>query len=145
MAELGQSMGFLWRSRKTGLGPELRRAPPHWFPLAPSPMSRTKEPTMTLTKLSVLSAAALLAGGISIAAAQSSMGSSSGSAATQGKCWDSASNSIKDKAANRNETTSGAKAPGGVTTGASPTGAASESPGQSPNSRPAEARNLPNC
>lgn len=53
----------------------------------------------------------------------------------------SASNSIKDKVANKNETTSGAKTPGIVTTGAAPSGAASPTIG-SPVQRPAAAASL---
>ena len=67
-----------------------------------------------LGKLTMLSATALLAGGMSIAAAQSNMapsGSSSGQAAKpQGQCWDAASNTIKDKSG----VASGAKTPGGA-------------------------------
>src|SRR5438128_1973485 len=60
-----------------------------------------KELIMKLGKLTMLSATALLAGGMSLAAAQSNMapsGSSSSQAAKpQGQCWDAASNTIKDK------------------------------------------------
>ena len=76
---------------------------------------------MKLGKLTVLSAAALLAGGMSFAAAQSNMAPSGivGAAGEpQGQCWDAASNTIKDKSGSA----SGAKTPGGVTTGSSPSG-----------------------
>jgi hypothetical protein len=60
---------------------------------------------MKLAQLSVLSAAALLAGGLSIAAAQSSMAPNNAnsnapgaSAASQGKCWDAATNGERPKA-----------------------------------------------
>jgi len=99
---------------------------------------------MKLGKLTALSAATLLAGSMTIAVAAENDTMSKGPAATQNKCWDSASNSIKDKAANKNETTSGAKSPGGVTTGAAPTGAASQTTGAA-NQRPAAAVGLPNC
>ena len=99
---------------------------------------------MKLGKLTVLSAAALLAGSMTFAVAAETDTMSKGSSATQSKCWDSASNSIKDKVANKNETTSGAKTPGTVTTGAAPSGAASPTTG-SPVQRPAAAAGLPNC
>ena len=100
---------------------------------------------MKLGKLSVLTAAALLAGGMSFASAASdTMNSSGTSAATSGKCWDSASNQIKDKAMNKNEATSGQKTPGSVATGSNPSGVASQTTG-SANTRPAAAAGLPNC
>src|SRR5258708_528443 len=72
---------------------------------------------MKLGKLSVLSAAALLAGGISLALAQSNPAprGSTGAANPEGQCWDQASNTVKDKAGSA----SGAKTPGGLTTGSS--------------------------
>ena len=101
---------------------------------------------MKLGKLTMLSATALLAGGMSIAAAQSNMapsGSSPSQAAKpQGQCWDVASNTIKDKSG----AASGAKTPGGVTTGSSPSGQASNAPGTgNTQTRPAAAAGLPNC
>ena len=99
---------------------------------------------MKLGKLSVLSAAALLAGGMTFAMAQSNPAPATGAAAPQGKCWDSASNQIKDKSLNKNESASGQKAPGAVTTGANPSGAASQTTG-STGTRPAAAAGLPNC
>jgi len=99
-----------------------------------------------LGKLTMLSATALLAGGMSIAAAQSNMapsGSSSSQAAKpQGQCWDAASNTIKDKSG----VASGAKTPGGVTTGSSPSGQANNAKGTgNTQTRPAGAAGLPNC
>jgi hypothetical protein len=101
---------------------------------------------MKLSKLTMLSATALLAGGMSLAAAQSNMapgGSSSGQAAKpQGQCWDAASNTIKDKSGSA----SGAKTPGGVTTGAAPSGQANNAKGTgNTQTRPAGAAGLPNC
>ena len=101
---------------------------------------------MKLGKLTVLSAAALLAGSMTFAVAAENDTMSKGTSATQGKCWDSASNSIKDKVANKNEA---AKAPGAVTTGAAPSGAApsgAASPATgTPVQRPAAAAGLPSC
>ena len=100
---------------------------------------------MKLGKLSVLSAAALLAGGMTFAMAQSNPAPASGAnAGLQGKCWDSASNQVKDKSMNKNESASGQKAPGGIATGSNPSGLASETTG-SANQRPASAAGLPNC
>jgi hypothetical protein len=100
---------------------------------------------MKLAKLSVLSTAALLAGGISLAMAQSNPAPSAspGAASTsQGKCWDSASNQIKDKSA-------AAKPSGNATTGSSPSGQAANTqskPGSmGAQDRPAAAAGLPNC
>ena len=100
---------------------------------------------MNLTKLSVLTAAALLAGGLSIAAAQSSMSPASGgsapgkNAAAQGKCWDAATNTVKDKST---QTASGQKQSGGVTTGAGTSGNAANSSGSKLQTRPA---GMSNC
>jgi hypothetical protein len=99
-----------------------------------------------LGKLTMLSATALLAGGMSIAAAQSNMapsGSSSSQAAKpQGQCWDAASNTIKDQSGSA----SGAKTPGGLTTGSSPSGQANNAKGTGDTkTRPASAAGLPNC
>ena len=100
---------------------------------------------MKLGKLSVLSAAALLAGGMTFAMAQSNPAPAAGAnAGSQGKCWDSASNQVKDKSMNKNETASGQKAPGAVTTGSNPSGVASQTTGSSVQ-RPAAAAGLPNC
>jgi hypothetical protein len=99
---------------------------------------------MRLGKLGALSTAALLAGGISIALAQSTPApsGSTGAANPQGQCWDAASNSVKDKAGSA----SGARTPGGVTTGSSPSGQATNTQGTgNTQTRPANAANLPNC
>ena len=100
---------------------------------------------MKLGKLTMLSATALLAGGMSLAAAQSNMapsGSASQAAKPQGQCWDAASNTIKDKSG----VASGAKTPGGVTTGSSPSGQANNAKGTGDTqTRPASAAGLPNC
>jgi hypothetical protein len=104
---------------------------------------------MKLGTLAMLSAAALIAGGMTIAAAQSTMSPNSsskspGAAVNQGKCWDAASNSIRDMSANKNQTASGTKKPGAATTGSAPTGAATQSSGPA-GQRPAAAAGLPNC
>jgi hypothetical protein len=106
----------------------------------------TAKELIMLAKLTMLSATALLAGGMSLAAAQSNMapsGSSSSQAAKpQGQCWDAASNTIK----NKSSVASGAKTPGGVTTGSSPSGQANNAKGTgNTQTRPAGAAGLPNC
>jgi hypothetical protein len=109
---------------------------------------RTEDVIMKLGKMSVLTSAAWLAASVSMAMAQSTMaprtGNAPAAAANQGKCWDSASNRIMDKSANSNQTASGARNPGGVATGAAPTGSASSTTG-SAQARPPEAAGLPNC
>jgi hypothetical protein len=102
---------------------------------------------MKLGRLSALSSAALLAAGVSLAMAQSSPSppSPSGSmnqpgAAQSSKCWDSASQTIKDKAPGQ---AAGGARQGGATTGAAPSGSAS--PGAGQGQRPAAAAGLPNC
>ena len=104
---------------------------------------------MKLGRLTALTSAALLAGA-TFAMAQSNPPSPSGSmsqpsAAQSGKCWDSASQMIKDKAANENQTASGARNQGGVATGASPSGGASQTTGSAQAQRPAAAAGFPNC
>jgi len=103
---------------------------------------------MKLGRLSALSSAALLAAGVSLAMAQSSPSPSSPSgsmnqpgAAQSIKCWDSASQTIKDKAPG--QTAGGAQS--GATTGAAPSGGASPSMGAGQGQRPAAAAGLPNC
>ena len=108
-----------------------------------------EEITMKLGRLTALTSAALLAGA-TFAMAQSNPPSPSGSmnqpsAAQSGKCWDSASQMIKDKADNKNQTASGARNQGGVATGASPSGSASQTTGSAQAQRPAAAAGLPNC
>jgi hypothetical protein len=104
---------------------------------------------MKLGRLSALSSAALLAAGVSLAMAQSSPRPSSPSgsmnqpgAAQSTKCWDSASQTIKDKAPGQ---TAGGARQGGATTGAAPSGGASPSMGGGQGQRPAAAAGLPNC
>ena len=101
---------------------------------------------MKLGRLSALTSAALFAAGMSVAFAQSNPAPSNSpaAAANQGKCWDSASNRVMDQSANKNQTASGARNPGGVATGSSPTGSASSTTG-SAQARPPEAAGLPNC
>ena len=100
---------------------------------------------MKLGKLTDAFTAALLAGGMSIAAAQSNMapgGSPARLAKPQGQCWDAASNTVKDKSGSA----SGAKTPGGVTTGSAPSGQATNTKGTgNTQTRPANAANLPKC
>ena len=99
---------------------------------------------MKLGKLSALSTAALLAGSMTFAMAQSTPPASGGTApgnnmAAQGKCWDAASNTVKDKST---QTASGQKQSGGVTTGTGASGNAANSTGGSPATRPA---GMSNC
>ena len=101
---------------------------------------------MKLAKLTMLSAAALLAGGLSIASAESTkapnnMNSNAPgtSSASAGKCWDAASNTVKDKAT---QTASGARQAGGTTTGAGTSGNAANSTGSKLQTRPA---GMPSC
>jgi hypothetical protein len=105
---------------------------------------------MKLGKLSALSSAALLAAGVSLAMAQSSPSPSSPSgstnqpgAAQSGKCWDAASQMIKDKA--DSQTAGGSRSSSGATTGAAPSGGASSPMGPGRGERPAAAAGLPNC
>jgi hypothetical protein len=96
------------------------------------------------SKLSAISAAAFLAGGISIASAQSTMapGGSAGAANPQGQCWDAASNTVKDKAGSP----SGAKTAGSVTTGSSPSGQNNNAKGTgNTKTQVGNASNLPKC
>jgi len=98
-----------------------------------------------MTGIRLIAAAAMLAGSVVAAGAQTSP--SAPSAATPGatKCWDSAMNKV------RNETTQapGSTAGSGSTTGPSSmsgsAGSASGSAGPAAQTRPAEARGLPDC
>jgi len=93
---------------------------------------------MQLAKMTALSAAALLAG-VTFAAAQSTtapnnMNSNAPgmSSTSEGKCWDAATNQVKDK---QTQTASGQRQPGGATTGSGASGNAANSTGQ-PGQRP---------
>ena len=101
---------------------------------------------MRYRTLTMLSATALLAAGMSIASAEGTMapGKSSGAsmAQPQGQCWDAASNTVKNKSGSA----SGAKTPGGVTTGSAPSGQSTNTKGIGNSmQRPANATNLPSC
>jgi hypothetical protein len=98
---------------------------------------------MKLGKLTMFSAAALLAGGISIAAAaENGMGANSGTMAQpEGQCWDVASNTVKNKSGSP----SGAKTPGGVTTGSAPSGQSTNTKGTGNSAATGNASNLPKC
>jgi len=92
----------------------------------------------------MFSATALLAGGMSLAMAQSNPApsGSAGMANPQGQCWDQVSNTVKDKSGSP----SGAKTPGSVTTGSSPSGQNNNATGTgNTQTRPANAANLPAC
>jgi hypothetical protein len=105
---------------------------------------RTEGFIMKLSKLTMLSAAALLAGGMSIAAAaENNMapGQSGASAQPQGQCWDAASNMVKDKTGSA----SGAKTPGAVTTGSSPSGQNNNATGTGNSKTATNTGNLPKC
>jgi hypothetical protein len=84
-------------------------------------------------------AATLLIGSISAAAAQSEYNPPGHNPAAQGKCWDQASNTVKDKAT---QSASGERQPGGVTTGAGTSGNAANSTGPQLQTRPP---GIPNC
>jgi hypothetical protein len=103
----------------------------------------TKGNVMKLRKLSAFSAAALLAGGISFAAAQSQAPTTQSppgtSAAAQGKCWDAATNTVKDKST---QTASGQQQSGGVTSGSGTSGNAANSTGSQLQTKPA---GMANC
>jgi hypothetical protein len=99
---------------------------------------------MKFSKLTMLSAAALLAAGMSMAAAETSMapGKTGAMAQPEGQCWDAASNTVKDKTG----APSGAKTPGAVTTGSSPSGQNNNAKGTGNSGTMAtNTRNLPKC
>ena len=100
---------------------------------------------MKFTKLAMLSAAALLAAGMSMATAETNMAPGKTGAVTaqpQGQCWDAASNSVKDKTGSP----SGAKTPGAVTTGSSPSGQNNNAKGTGQTGTVAtNTSNLPKC
>jgi hypothetical protein len=99
---------------------------------------------MKSTKLVMLSAAALFAAGMSVATAETSMapGKTGATAKPQGQCWDAASNSVKDKTG----APSGAKTPGAVTTGSSPSGQNNNAKGTGNSGTVAtNSSNLPKC
>jgi hypothetical protein len=108
---------------------------------------------MKLGRLSALSSAALLAAGVSLVMAQSSpspsapSGGSTGQpgAAQSGRCWDAASQMIKDKPDSQTAGSTRSQG-GGTTTGAAPSTGASPGPaGAGKGERPAAAAGLPNC
>jgi hypothetical protein len=81
---------------------------------------------------------------ISAASAQSSMqnGTSGATATPEGQCWDTVSRTVK----NQSGSPSGAKTPGGITTGSTPSGQGNNNTGTgNVPARPAAAANLPTC
>src|SRR3954469_7485660 len=97
---------------------------------------------MKLGTIGMLSVAALLTAGLGLASAQSNMSSGPPGAsnpAAMGKCWNSATNTVQDKAT---QGASGERKPGGVTTGAGTAGNAANSSGAQLQTRPA---GMPNC
>jgi hypothetical protein len=104
-----------------------------------------------LTKLSMLSITLLLAGGVGFAAAQSSTAPATG-ATSATKCFDRASNQVKDKSAMNNPDTkmnsAGTKsgsAPASSMSGPSANVGPSGTTGSGNAGRPAIAANLPDC
>ncbi len=106
-------------------------------------------------KLSLVAAAALIAGGIGYAVAQAPS-PSPGGAANQSKCWDPVSKQIKDRTAMKDDDASkpGSASPGGATSGAGAAGGTvgSGAPAAKPGApagadrdRPPQAAGLPNC
>jgi hypothetical protein len=95
--------------------------------------------------ITMLSAAALLAGSMSMAAAAETNNMAPGKSGTmaqpQGQCWDAASNTVKDKTGSA----SGAKTPGAVTTGSSPSGQNNNATGTGNTKTATNSGNLPKC
>jgi len=108
---------------------------------------------MKIRTPAILPAALLLAGSVSFAAAQSA---SPGAGAQQGKCYDQATKTIKDRTAMNSASPgtaspSGSKKPGDTMSGTSPSG---QSPGTArsttgagagADSRPSQAVGMPDC
>ena len=93
-----------------------------------------------MKKLTLLSVAALLAASTFAMAQSGSGGMAPGNnMAAQGKCWDAASNTVKDKAT---QSASGQKQDGALTTGAGTSGNAANSSGSRLQTRPA---GMPSC
>lgn len=106
-------------------------------------------------KLSLVAAAALVAGGIGYAVAQAPA-LSPGGAANQGECWDPVSKQIKNRTAMKDDSASkpGSASPDDATSGAGAaggtvgSGAQAAKPGASADAdrnRPPQAAGLPNC
>lgn len=93
---------------------------------------------MKIGIISALAAATLLAGA-GIASADSMKATNSASGASQGKCWNAATNTVQDKAT---QGMSGQKKGGGVTTGSGTSGNATNSTGSQLQTRPA---GMPSC
>jgi hypothetical protein len=98
---------------------------------------------MKLGKLSMLAAVTMLAGSVSMAAAESNMTKSgAGMAQPEGQCWDAASNTVKDKTGSP----SGAKTSGAVTTGSSTSGQNNNATGTgNTKTQVGNASSLPKC
>jgi hypothetical protein len=106
-----------------------------------------------MTKISIVAAAAMLAGGIGVAAAQTSTTPSTPSAAAQGKCWDAVTNQVRDRtpqmgASGTTGTTGTTGGMTGSTTGNSGTAGTTTGGGTAGSlaqDRPPGAVGLPNC
>ncbi len=101
-----------------------------------------------VAKLSVLSAAALLAGGFGLATAAETGMSKGSSAASQSKCYDQATRQIRNKTAMdtpSSKSASGTPKPGELKTGSNQAGNAGTTGSGGPSQRPAAAAGLPDC
>src|SRR3954463_11054126 len=106
-----------------------------------------------MTKIGLIAAAAVLAGGIGLAAAQTTGMPSPSSGANQGKCWDAGTNQVQDNARTSGTTgstsggvtgsTSGTSAGNGMSGSAA--GGTTGTAGSMAQDRPAGAVGLPNC
>ena len=110
-----------------------------------------------MTRIGVIAAAAILAGGIGVAAAQTTGTPSTPSAANQGKCWDAVTNQIRNNAGTSSTTgatsggmtgsTGGTSAGGGMSgsMAGGTTGTTGGIAGSMAQDRPSGAVGLPNC
>jgi hypothetical protein len=97
---------------------------------------------MSMTRIGLIAAAALLAGSVGIATAQTT---------TQGKCWDSATNQVRDMTTTQmggtstTTTTPSGSAGSGTTSSTTSVSPGAGSTASTPGSRPAAAAGLPDC
>lgn len=108
-----------------------------------------------MTRIALIAAAAMLAGGVGVAVAQTPSTSPGASGVQNSRCWDSATKQVRSNPATGSTTGGSASTSSGTTTGSTGTGsstgsvpsagAGSSGATSSGTARPVEAMGLPDC
>ena len=100
--------------------------------------TQQKETLMAMTRIGLIAAAAMLAAGMGVAAAQTSSTTTPGATSNQGKCWDSATNQVRDKSSTSGST-------GSTTSGSTAMSGSSSATGSSGSTAQTRPPGMPSC